>query len=199
MFMQDRLRALTTVPGQPRRDFLLQTTGLWTVAGLVTMTHAANLSGPRRSETVLIDNFSASGKSQGSAELPRAAKSDVEWRRQLSGLAYQVTRQEGTEPPLSGKYASNHADGLYRRICCDTALFDSKTKFESATGWPSFWQPISRTNVVEAVDYKLTMHRTAISCARCDAHLGHVFNDGPRPTGLRYCMNWVALSFVARA
>ena len=130
--------------------------------------------------------------------MARVVKTDEEWRKQLSPESFAVTRHEGTERPFSGKYNDNHADGLYRCICCDTALFDSKTKFESGTGWPSFWKPISSANVSEIVDSSLMMERTAVSCRRCDAHLGHVFDDGPDPTGLRYCMNSVALKFVAR-
>jgi peptide-methionine (R)-S-oxide reductase len=149
--------------------------------------------------TVGIELFAPSGKSSGVVTLAKLVKSDADWRHQLSAEAYQVTRRAGTEYAFSGKYASNHADGLYRCICCDTALFDSKTKFESGTGWPSFWQPISAHNVVKTADSTLGMSRDAISCHRCDAHLGHVFADGPKPTGLRYCMNSVALNFVARA
>ena len=126
-------------------------------------------------------------------------KTDADWRQQLSAVAYEITRRAGTEPAFSGKYDRNHADGLYRCICCDTALYDSRTKFDSGTGWPSFWQPISALNVGQTVDRTLGMVRDAISCKRCDAHLGHVFDDGPKPTGLRYCMNSVALNFVARA
>jgi len=148
---------------------------------------------------VSIENFSADGKSQGVVLVPKIVKTDAEWRAQLSPAAYEVARRSGTELPFSGVYAESTADGLYRCVCCDTALYDSRTKFDSGTGWPSFWQGISRFNLVKSADYTFGMDRDAISCRRCDAHLGHVFDDGPRPTGLRYCMNSVALAFVARA
>jgi peptide-methionine (R)-S-oxide reductase len=148
---------------------------------------------------VQIENFSATGKSEGVVLVPKVVKTDAEWRAALSPAAYEVARRSGTERPFSGEYAESKADGLYRCVCCGTVLYDSRTKFDSGTGWPSFWQAISAKNVVKKADDTFGMQRDAISCHRCDAHLGHVFDDGPRPTGLRYCMNSVALSFVARA
>jgi peptide-methionine (R)-S-oxide reductase len=183
--------------GTSRRRFLL-----WMAApaacALVGCAEAADgeRSGPPGE--VLIENFSAAGTSLGKSKVPRIVRSEAEWRSRLSAESFQVTRKAGTERPYSGQYNAHGGDGLYRCICCETALFDSRTKFESGTGWPSFWQPISNANVVESIDRALGMVRTEVSCRRCDAHLGHVFDDGPDPTGLRYCMNSVALSFVAR-
>lgn len=157
---------------------------------------------PRRAlaaESVEIEAFDANGRSLGAARVEKIVKGEAEWRARLSPLAFEVTRREGTERAFTGPYWDGHADGLYRCVCCDTALFDSKTKYDSGTGWPSFWAPISKLNVVESADNSFGFRRVAVSCKRCDAHLGHVFTDGPKPTGLRYCMNGVALRFIARA
>jgi len=182
-----------------RRTFVGQ--GLCACVGLgaIESLLAATLSGPKSAANINIENFSAAGKSEGVAELARVVKTEADWRKQLTPDSFEVTRHAATERPFSGEYADNHKSGVYRCICCATALFDSNTKFESGTGWPSYWRPISRLNVAETTDNTLGMRRAAVSCALCDAHLGHVFDDGPRPTGLRYCMNSVSLKFVPRA
>jgi peptide-methionine (R)-S-oxide reductase len=148
---------------------------------------------------VTIVEFDANGKKTGKSMVARVVKTDAEWRQQLSPISYQVTREAGTEQAFTGDTWNNHEKGIYRCICCDTALFSSAAKFESGTGWPSFWEPIARENVLETHDPSLGMDRTAVSCRRCDAHLGHVFDDGPRPTGQRYCMNSAAMHFVKLA
>ncbi|WP_353249977.1 peptide-methionine (R)-S-oxide reductase MsrB [Salinisphaera sp. T31B1] len=149
--------------------------------------------------TVRLVVFDENGQRIGERRLAKVVKSDAAWREQLSDAAYRVTRQAGTERAYSGDYEKPEQPGIYRCICCDTALYDAATQFHSGTGWPSFWQPIAPENVAEHTDTSFGMRRTEIVCRRCDAHLGHVFHDGPRPTGLRYCMNAVAMRFVATA
>jgi peptide-methionine (R)-S-oxide reductase len=145
--------------------------------------------------TVTLVRFDNDGKSLGEVTVAKLVLDEARWRAKMSPLAFDVTRQEGTERAFSGAYWDQHERGIYRCVCCGTALFDSRTKFESGTGWPSFYQAISRRNIVEREDRLFGMVRTAVQCRRCDAHLGHVFDDGPRPTNLRYCMNSLALTF----
>lgn len=155
--------------------------------------NAASASEPREVTVVI---FSDSGERVKRVSIAKVIKTQDEWRKQLSPNAYDITRNADTEIAFSGKYWNLHEKGLYRCICCDNALFDSAKKFDSGTGWPSFWQPIAAENVTEIRDSTLGMFRTAVACTECDAHLGHVFDDGPEPTHLRYCMNSASLRFV---
>ena len=176
-----------------RRYFLSFSTALGIVAALagfpvVASTLLQDPKGPKGKP----------GKTLKSKGIEKVIKTDAEWKNLLTPEQYNVTRQKGTEAPFSSPLNDIHEPGIFECVACSLPLFDSATKFDSGTGWPSFWAPIKKENVREEVDHSLSMTRTEVLCARCDSHAGHVFDDGPGPTGLRYCMNGVALRFVKK-
>ncbi len=188
-----------------RRRFLTTSALALTGAGLAAyianpLLRAARAGAPASTDagnqTVTVIAYDDAGKKLGATPVQKVRKTDAEWQKQLTPEQFEVTRHAGTERAFTGEYAETRDKGLYRCICCGNALFSWETKFDSGTGWPSFWAPIAKQNVRNSDDRSLLDLRTAVSCTECDAHLGHVFDDGPRPTGLRYCMNSASLRLI---